>query len=256
MVTKKKASITRKQVLDYLASHPDFFNGSGSKTQEVLFNLRIPHEKPENTISLLEYQNNLWRERAEMAESGQKTILSDLQYNINVTKEMCRATLAIAESHDLNSLCMVLDKVFKEYFKLQAYKLVFFSKPPKSKLYSSWNKSSLPKELSSILDKKTLYAGELPMIVQDLFFGKATATGKGKVKDKAKNKDGDKDHDQLKSFACMPIYNSSKKRLIAVICLGSNVAERFSRDLLTDSISFLFDMIAVQLEQNLSNRKK
>ncbi len=236
MTAKKKPSITRTQVLDYLASHPDFFAGKGSKTQEVLFNLKIPHEIPTNTISLLEYQNNLWRERAEMAENGQRSILSDLQYNINVTKEMCRATLSIAESNDLNHLCTVLNKVFKEYFKLQAYKLVLFSKPPKSKLYTSWDKKSLPKELSTILDKKVLHVGKLPMIVQDLFF--------------------DKEKEGLESFACMPIYNTSKRQLLAVICLGSNVPERFSRDLLTDSITFLFDMISIHLEQSLSSYKK
>lgn len=236
MTTKKKATITRKQVLDYLAAHPDFFASSTGKTQEVLFNLQIPHDRPENTISLLEYQNNLWRERAEMAENGQKTILADLQYNINVTKEMCRATLSIADSRDLASLASALDKIFKDNFKLEAYKLALFSKAPKSKFYSSWDRNSLPKELATILEKKTIHTGDLPKLVQDLFFGN--------------NKQ------ELKSFACMPIYNSSQKRLLAVICLGSNSAERFSRDLLTDSITFLFDMISITMEQCLSSRKK
>lgn len=243
MTTKKKTSVTRTQVLDYLADHPDFFASSTGKTQEVLFNLRIPHDRPENTISLLEYQNNLWRERAEMAESGQQTILSDLQYNVNVTKEMCRATLILSQSKDLTTLCAALEKIFKDNFKLPAYKLVFFSQspsspktPPKSKLYSSWDINTLPKDLSAILHKQDIHTGDLPEIAQELFFGAA-------------KKD-------LKSFACAPIYNSSKKRLLAAICLGSNSVERFSSDLLTDSISFLFDMIAINLEQCLAKSKK
>ncbi|MCH9665704.1 MAG: DUF484 family protein [Gammaproteobacteria bacterium] len=231
-----KPVITRKQVLDYLKQNPSFFTATDSKTQEVLADIRIPHEKVPNTISLLEYQNEIWRERAEMAESSQKSILSDLQYNINVMKEMSRAVLRLAEGYDLATLCAALDKVFKEDFKVQAYKLVFFAKVPKSNLYSRWEKTSLPKELTKILDKKSLCVGELPPIVRDLFF--------------------EDDKKSLESFACMPIYTSSKKRILAVICLGSKEPERFSRDLLTDSITFMFEIIALNLEHLLTPRKK
>lgn len=232
MASAPTHGLSRKQVMDYLTNHPSFFSGKDAKTKEVLLQMQIPHEETFNTISLLEYQNSLWREKAEQIEMLHKTLLSDIKYNQDLVGRINKATLDLLMAKDLQTVCKVLEKIFKEDFTVTSYKLMLFGKLPKSKHYNLWEKSSLPRELTDILDRKELTYGSFSPLVQELFF------------DKEKNK--------WASYLLAPLY--AKKRIYGVICLTSQEEFRFSQDLLTDYIDFLFATIRITLDQH-QNKK-
>ena len=232
-MVKKKTTLTRKQVLDYLRDRPEFFNTKDQPTIKLVQDLELTHDDVPNTISLSEYQNLMWRDKCDKAEKLYKLTMDDVRYNQKLMKKMNQAALSFIPLNNLLSVCQTIHKVIREDLKVPIYKLVFFTKLSKSKYYTQWNKSSLPKELVELLETKKFAIGSLSPVVQALFFSE--------------------EEEKMTSYLLVPLY--TELRVFGAICLASPDTERFSRDLLTDYVEFLFEVIRVKLALQLSRRK-
>ena len=231
----KKKPITKplssSVVQEYLRNNLDFFATNNKDIQQLLYDIKVPHESGANTISLLEYQNKLWRKKAMQAEEQQRLLFSDINYNRDVMSIIHKAALQVINAADLQSLCRELEEIFIKDFKITSYSLVFFISLPESKQYTYKSRNTVPREVLRILDDKKLFSGALPPIMREFFFG---AQGK-----------------KLSSFLCAPLYNS--RAPFAVLCLASEEETRFSRELLTDYVGFLVEAIRATMIRHIKD---
>lgn len=227
MSIKKPAprTLSAQQVADYLRNHLDFFNADNPDINKLIQDIRIPYNEDKNTISLLAYQNRLWRKKAMDAEEEYRMLASSLDYNRKLITLIHKVILCVIKAEDLQGLCAELNKIFIKEFKVSAYKLIVFSRLPKSDFYVSKNKELIPKEVNRILSRKKLTSGALSPLVKEYLFGKSKEVGE--------------------SFLCAPLH--SERSFFAILCLSSKDKNRFNQDLLTDYIDFLIEIIRTKL---------
>lgn len=100
-----------KQVIEYLKTHPDFFQHNVS----VLAQLRIPHDSGE-AVSLLEYQVDTLRKQIKKFERDLGNLIEVARENDRLNDRLHRLTLALLETRRIDDVFLALQDSLRNDF--------------------------------------------------------------------------------------------------------------------------------------------
>ena len=208
-------------IAEYLAANPDFFE----RHEPLLLELRLPHVNG-GSVSLLERQ--LAALRKECAASQKK--LDDLvevgHKNDLLLEHLHKLTLALIDTTDLDEVLNVLEDQLHAEFKADCVELRLFTPAElddPSSLSSSKQKTI--SHFQAFFQKNRPLCGCLTQ-EQHLFLFGAEA-------------------EEINSTVLIPIKNESIAGLLAI---GSSDGERFQRDMSTEFLSRLGEVVSQRLE--------
>jgi len=102
-------------IAEYLRKHPEFF----VTHTELLADLRIPHH-PEGTVSLIERQVSVLRERNQELKHQLHALVQVARDNDRLNEQIQRLTLALLETPDLSATLLALSDSLHNDFNAEA----------------------------------------------------------------------------------------------------------------------------------------
>ena len=228
-VSKKTAALEHKRVLSYLEKHPDFFMRDTQKTRELLKKIRLRHPTRGNEISLITYQNQLWREEADTARKHFEEIAEIVRHDRKLQGTIHISFCILLSAQNLEDFCRLLDETLRTRFEVGASRLILFGKVPLRPFYQRKTLGRAPKSVRQLLSQDEPIVLPKRGEISDYFF--ATP------------------EDKHSSFLVLPLryFNT----LIAALCLADEDAQRFMPEMPSTLMDFFADIIAAELYRHL-----
>jgi len=113
------------EIAAYLDAHPDFFDRHG----QLLTRLKIAHDTGGDTISLVERQVSLLRQRSAELEKQLKQLMSVAKLNDALMEKIHRLSLRLIATRDFNERLELLETGLREDFLAERAVLVLFDPP-------------------------------------------------------------------------------------------------------------------------------
>jgi uncharacterized protein YigA (DUF484 family) len=108
-------------IADYLRNHPEFFVTHA----ELLAEIRVPHH-PEGTVSLIERQVSVLRERNLELKRQLHALVQVARDNDRLNEQMQKLTLALLDAPDLSATLRVLSDSLHDDFNAEALVMGLF----------------------------------------------------------------------------------------------------------------------------------
>jgi uncharacterized protein YigA (DUF484 family) len=120
---RRTPGVTREKVECYLRENPDFFVDHC----ELLEVIRIPHNTTGNTVSLIERQLSVLREKSNKLQSQLTEIIEIARDNDALNKRLHQLTLSLLSTNDAETAMCVLEKSLHQYFQVDRVIVCCFS---------------------------------------------------------------------------------------------------------------------------------
>ncbi|MGB0721737.1 MAG: DUF484 family protein [Gammaproteobacteria bacterium] len=108
-----------RQTADYLRQHPDFFKRHDS----LITAMRIPHSAGDGTVSLIERQIEVLRERIASLEAHERDIIEVARENQHLHRKIHRFTLELIGARSASDVVARLQVYLTEEFQTEALTL-------------------------------------------------------------------------------------------------------------------------------------
>ena len=118
-----EASLTEQEVADYLRANPTFFE----RQQPLLLRLKLPHESGPATISLVERQIAMLRQRNAELERQLKDLVAVAKANNTLVDNIHALAIKLMDATDTPALLDQLETSLREEFGAERATLVLFS---------------------------------------------------------------------------------------------------------------------------------
>ncbi|MCL6272164.1 DUF484 family protein [Sansalvadorimonas sp. 2012CJ34-2] len=214
--------LTDEQVEIYLAANPDFF----CTRDDLLGQLKIPHKRGD-TISLVERQVALLRERNESLRERLNDLLSIARDNDRLFERTKRLVLAVMEAETLDEITDAVEDSLSHDFAIDYVSQVLIADSPIS--------SRLPCHSKEVVGSK---------IGMDEFLESNHAMG-GKLRDRELKFLFPENYKMVHSAAVVPLYFNGALGLLAV---GSRKEDDFRVGSGTLFLSFIAEVVARALD--------
>ena len=202
-------------IADYLREHGDFF----SRHPDLLLDLHLPHHAGKGTVSLVERQTQLLRNKANEYRSQLEQIISVARENDDLNRRLHQLTLTLIETDDLNNLMATLLDDLREQFKADAVELKLFSAENLEQAVNQ--RQAVPMLFDDFMEKCKPRCGALKREqLQYLFGSLAAETG---------------------SVALIPLTH---KHVEGVLAIGSRDPQRFHPGKDTEFLQRLGDLVS------------
>jgi uncharacterized protein len=198
MNASEDASAHANEVVDYLKTHPKFFEDYADIIAEIF----VPHPHGGHAVPIAERQILTLREKNGELEARFRELVSHGTENDQIGEKLHRSTLALFAAPDLETTLAVLYHSLKEDFAVPQVAARLWGKVPEQ--------SYLP-ELAATSTEIREYADQLAQPYR----GPAAAF---------ESREWFEDGDALQSFAYMPLRTA---RTFGLLALGSPDAQRF-----------------------------
>ncbi len=211
-----------KDVAQYLASHPDFFNDY----PDVLTDLQLPHPQQEKVISLHERQAIALRDKNKVLQEKLLELISFGEENDAIGEKLHRLTIALLTAYDFESFLTGLGFSLREDFAIPHYVMRLWELGYEDSEHIEF--SAVSEDIHAIAASLTQpYCGNhVADGIRDLFI---------------------EDNEQLKSFAMIPLTTTKP---IGLLILASPEADRFYTDMGTLHLKRLSEVISASVARN------
>ncbi len=214
-----------KDVAAYLLANPDFF----VDRDNLLLKIQVPH-KSKGTISLVEKQLDVIRERQKETRNQLKEFIENAERNKEIFDKSRKLILALMEATRSSEFFDALEKGLKRDFQSKAHSLVVFGKPRQINHFTSrLPAESARKYVGPLMRRKIPVLGILRPREQDFLFRHQS--------------------ERVKSAAVLTIRD--KNRYLGLLAIGSSDPEYFAPDMDSIFISFIADTLGKLLPRHL-----
>ena len=219
--------VDAEAVADYLRRHPDFFETRA----DLLTTLRVNHADGPGTISLIERQVAVLREKQTSHRERLETLLHFAEANHAIYLRTQRLVLGVLEAENVGELFHNLERTFADDFGCAAYGLIVFDQTPRqiNHYTSCVTLTTAQGYVGDLISKRTATLGLLDGDKQDFLLRHASG--------------------EVGSAAVLPIYAGNSP--IAVLALGARESGYFDPGSGTVFIDFVGDVLARTLPRYL-----
>lgn len=214
--------LSEQQIEDYLKQHPRFFVNK----DRLLKQMRIPHASG-RAISLLERQNELFREEANLLDRRLSSLITNARDNDKLFNHLKSVVLHVISAEDVEELAGCLHSQLTQYFNVDEICLGMVSLGGHSKLIKALDSDALNKQmgLRDLTRPNKAVCGELSKESLQLLF---------------------KDSTVVKSAAVASLYHD---KWLGVLSLGSHDAGYFRNSMDTLFLNYLSEVVSIRLSQ-------
>jgi len=203
------------EIADYLHNHCDFF----SRHPELLQVLHVPHSAGEGTISLVERQTQLLRDKAGEYRKQLEQLIAVARENDDLNRRLHELTLTLIETDELDRLMDILLDDLREQFNADAVELKLFSAENLEQAVNE--RQAVPLMFDDFMKQGKPRCGALKKEqLQYLFGNMAAETG---------------------SVALIPLTHNAVEGVLAI---GSRDAQRFHPGKDTEFLQRLGDLVS------------
>ncbi|NRA42067.1 MAG: DUF484 family protein [Pseudomonadales bacterium] len=221
----EQQQITAEQVSDYLLENPSFF----LNRPHLLADIALPHDSG-NAVSLLERQVSILRERNIETRKRLSEMLEQGQRNDGLFEQTQRLTLQLLETNNINRLMAQLHSFCIDQFQVDAVCLTLVANDLTHKVNQC----------------QVLAENEIKQVLPGLLQQTKGMSGSFRQEELALLFAGNTD---IASAIVMPIV--SQKQAIGFLSLGSDDAAYFSHAMDSLFLSFIVNILAVQIPKYL-----
>jgi uncharacterized protein YigA (DUF484 family) len=119
-------TISEDDIAEYLSNHPDFFE----RHMRVLARLRLPHATNGATVSLVERQITVLREKNDQLQRSLKNLVTVAKHNDALVGKIHRLALALISVPSIAARLDKLEHALREDFAAERAMLVLFESAP------------------------------------------------------------------------------------------------------------------------------
>lgn len=218
------AAVSEEVLVDYLMRHPDFFERHAG----VLTRLRIPHDRGNQTISLVERQVQALRDKNQQLEAKIHEFVNIAQGNDALSTKIHKLSCRLVGAHGAAQVLEALEGSLREDFGASHWLMVCL-------------RSDVP-ELSRLTTRHLRLiergAGELKPF--ETFF-ESNKPRCGQIRDSQREYLFGKDAAEIGSAALVPLGLGAEYGLLAI---GSNETERFQSTMSTDFLTRIGELVS------------
>jgi len=218
---------TESEVATYLRSHPDFFE----RHLPLLRSIKLPHESGSSTVSLVERQVSVLRQRNDELEKQLAELFDVAKANNQLVDHIHKLAIAFVRNPGIEARLEILENALREDFGAERAVLLLFSgasQPPVAR----------PGFVKSIdRDDEALKAFST--------FLKSARARCGSLRDKQKELLFDREADSINSAAMVPIGEGAKYGFLTV---GSRDANQFHPGQRVDFLGRLGELVEIALD--------
>jgi uncharacterized protein YigA (DUF484 family) len=231
MTTREARGLAAKEneedaIAAYLQHHPDFFE----RHQGLLTRLRVPHARGGSTISLVERQIEVLREKHAALESKLAELVSVARANDAIAEKLHRFTRKLLRARSRADAVTLIEASLREDFDaFHGGVLVLIGDYPD--LAPQRFVRTVPRDDAGLKPFETLFASGKPRC--------------GQVRDTQREFLFGQDANDIGSVALVPL--ADKSGALGVLALGSTDRDRFHPGMSTEFLARMADLIADSL---------
>ena len=220
--------ISAKDVHDYLAAHPDFFE----KHASLLNSLNLPHASGD-AVSLVERQISVLRQKDIKLEKQLKDLIRVARANDLLSAKIHELTMQLFSAHDLKTTIIALEEGMRSGFAADQAVLVLFGDPDRFEDVTGGRFFRVVAKDADVLGPfKTFMEG--------------SSARCGQIRDAQREFLFQEDAEEIGSAALVPL---SKDSAIGFLAIGSADASRFHPAMSIDFLTRLGDLVAGALRR-------
>ena len=207
-------------IANYLASHPDFFERNG----ELLATLKLPHSTGTGTVSLVERQVSVLRQRNDQLESQLRDLVEVARGNDELANKIHQLAVLLMGATDRRQVIDMLEEQLRTEFSADRSVLVLFGGDAQDSEQFLRHIQRDDPELGSFknfLEGDTARCGTMRDAQRDFLFGAENC--------------------EIGSAALIPLGPGSSQGFLAI---GSRSVDHFNPAKSIDFLSRLGDMVA------------
>lgn len=220
-------------VAEYLRDHPDFFE----RHVPLLLRLRLPHETNGFTVSLVERQVALLRQRNAQLERQLKDLIAVAKTNDSLVAKIHQLSVKLINASDLSARLEQLETSLREDFGAERAALVLFA----SAGYTGPLRSGFVKTLDR----------DDPALKPFAAFMRASKPRCGPLRDRQKSLLFERDADSIASAAMLPLGTDTS---IGFLIIGSRDPAHFHPGKRMDFLVRIGELVSVALGCEHSRR--
>jgi uncharacterized protein YigA (DUF484 family) len=221
-------TFSEAEIADYLRKHPDFFE----RHLPLLLRLKLPHPTGRSTVSLVERQVSMLRQRNGELERQLKNLVAVAKANNVLVDNIHQLSVQLMCAPNHDSLLEVLETSLREDFNAERAVLILFdgeldvatARPGFVKRYDRSDAALKP--FATFLRSARPRCGTLRDRQKELLF--------------------DRESDSIVSAALVPIGSEARLGFLAI---GSKDADQFNPAQRVDFLARLGDLVAIALER-------
>jgi uncharacterized protein YigA (DUF484 family) len=217
-------ALSEDSIADYLKSHPDFFE----RHAPLVLGLKLPHRAGGATISLVERQVSLLRQRNSQLERQFKDLVAVAKQNDALVEKIHQLCLKLMRAPTLKQRLERLETGLREDFAAERAVLVLFPASPTEAVRDGFVKRVNPDD---------------PDVRPFAAFLRAAKPRCGPLRDRQKNI-FDRDADAVSSAALVPLGAESR---LGFLIIGSRDPDHFHPGKRMDFLARLGEVLAVAI---------
>ena len=221
--------IDEADVASYLLSHPEFFE----RHLPLLRKMQIPHRSGNATVSLIERQVSVLRQRNDELERQLADLFDVAKANNELIDQIHKLAIAFVRQRDIDSRLETLENALREDFAAERAVLVIFRDDAKPDI-------SRP-GLVKLMDRSD------EALKSFSTFLRSARARCGPLRDKQKELLFDREADTIASAALVPIGEAARFGFLAV---GSKDPNQFHPAQRVDFLGRLGELVAIALENS------
>jgi uncharacterized protein YigA (DUF484 family) len=225
-------AISETTVAEYLRDHPEFFE----RHTPLLLRLRLPHETNGFTVSLVERQVALLRQRNSQLERQLRDLIAVAKTNDSLVQKIHQLSVKLMNAPDHAARLEQLETSLREDFAAERAALVLFAGAYTGPLRSGFVKT---------VDR------EDPELRPFAAFLRASRPRCGPLRDRQKGLLFERDADEVESAAMVPLGAEAS---IGFLVIGSRDPAHFHPGKRMDFLARIGELVAVALGCEQSRR--
>jgi hypothetical protein len=220
-------SFTEADVASYLSSHPDFFE----RHLPLLRRLRLPHQSGSETVSLVERQVAVLRQRNDELESKLTELFDVARANNRLVDQIHKLAVAFIRERSLDARLETLESALREDFSAERAVLVLFNDDERAKV-------SRPGFVK-------LIERDDPALKSFSTFLRSARSRCGALRDAQNVLLFDREADSITSAAMVPIGDGAR---LGFLTIGSRDPNQFHPGQQVDFLDQLGELVALALD--------
>jgi uncharacterized protein YigA (DUF484 family) len=225
-------AVSETTVAEYLRDHPEFFE----RHAPLLLRLRLPHETNGFTVSLVERQVALLRQRNNQLERQLRDLIAVAKTNDTLVQKIHQLSVKLMNAPDHAARLEQLETSLREDFGAERAALVLFTGAYKGPMRSGFVKT---------VDR------EDPELRPFSAFLRASRPRCGPLRDRQKTLLFERDADEVESAAMVPLGAEAS---IGFLVIGSRDPAHFHPGKRMDFLARIGELVAVALGCEQSRR--
>jgi uncharacterized protein YigA (DUF484 family) len=218
---------TESEVAAYLRSHPDFFE----RHLPLLRSIQLPHESGTSTVSLVERQVSVLRQRNDELEKQLTELFSVAKANNELVDHLHELAIAFLRTDGIDARLEILENALREDFGAERAVLLLFS----GESQPGFARPGFVKTIDRNDDALKAFST----------FLKSARARCGPLRDKQKELLFDREADSISSAAMVPIGEGAKYGFLTV---GSRDVNQFHSGQRVDFLGRLGELVEIALD--------